>query len=318
MNQKQDDAKEGHGGVSSVSPTSSLGISAGKLIERLFGPVSDEMGQYLADRFRQWRWRRDNFGKVADSYEREKAARGISDNSLKAVAEGDAYRLAEACSFEDDEMMQELWAGLIASALDPAKEGISTRAFVEILKAIGPVEVGLLLVLYQIGHPPKQTGRPNVNKAIPKDILNYRWHLHDEGKKWIDDLIALATRVYRRFPENQQEIAIQNLFRLRCIGLRTGRNLSENKTRIGLPIGVHGTDAAPSYETFAKVSDYLESLIMAGIGTGSYKQGPLSSRHPLLRSLPECRFALTHLGATLLSQCMTKALQQNVIQAVEE
>lgn len=57
---------------------------------------------------------------------------------------------------------------------------------------------------------------------------------------------------------------------------------------------------------------------MAGIGTGSSKQGPLSSPHPLLRSFPECRLALTHLGAMLLSQCMTKALQKNVIQAVEE
>ena len=316
MNQNHDDEKNVDQGTSPVPDNSAFGASAGKLILRLFGPVADEVGQYLADGFRQWRWRRENFRKVAERCEREKEARGIDDNSLASVAEGDAYRLAEACSFEDDEMVQELWAGLITSAMDPDKEVVSTRAFVEILKAIGPVEAGLLLVLYQINRPPQHPTIPNINKLSAEELHSLHQKINDENEKWRDELVTLTTRVYRRFSESQMEIAVQNLFRLRCIGLRTGRNLSQNKTRSGLPIGVRGTDAAPTYESFAKVADYLESLIMVGTGTGSYKQSPLSNPHPLLQSLPEIRFELTHLGRTLVSRCMTKALQQEVIRDV--
>ncbi|MDE0155308.1 MAG: Abi-alpha family protein [Gammaproteobacteria bacterium] len=63
---------------------------------------------------------------------------------MTTISEGDAYRLAEACSFEDNETVQELWAGLITSTIRSDKEVTMTRAFIEILKAIGPVEKELL------------------------------------------------------------------------------------------------------------------------------------------------------------------------------
>ena len=305
--------------IPDTSPTpdnSTFGASAGKLILRLFGPLSDELGQYLAEGFRQWRWRRENFRKVAERCDVEKEARRIDDNSLTSVAEGDAFRLAEACSLEDDEMVQEMWAGLITSAMDPQKDVVSNRAFVEVLKAIGPVEAGLLLVLYQISHPPRRPSIPRFDALTKDEAHSIRQQIGEEDHKWKHKIIALADRVYRRFPESQMEVAVQNLFRLRCIGLRTGRNLSQHQTRSGLPIGVRGSDAAPTYDSFTKVVDYLESLIMVGIGTGSYKHGILSNPHPLLQSLPEIRFSLTHLGNTLVSLCMTKALQQDVIQEI--
>ena len=314
MNQNDDNEKAVTKDNTSVADTSTFGASAGKLILRLFGPLADELGQYLADGFRQWRWRRENFRKVAERCEREQEARGIDDSSLASVTEGDAFRLAEGCSFEDDETVQEMWAGLITSALDPSRDVASTRAFAEILKAIGPIEAGLLLVLYQINRPPKRPSVSSYNSLSTQQLHTLQNQIKDANDRWKDELIALADRVYRRFPDDQMEIAIQNLFRLRCIGLRTGRNLSQNQTRSGLPFGVRGLDAAPTYDSFAKVVDYLESIILAGTGTGSYKQGILSYRHPLLETLPEVRFELTHLGRTLVSLCMTNTLQQEVIQ----
>ena len=64
---------------------SSLGESGSKLMVRQFGPLADEVGQYLADGFRQWHWGRDNFEKVAELCEREKEARGIDENSLRKL-----------------------------------------------------------------------------------------------------------------------------------------------------------------------------------------------------------------------------------------
>ena len=160
MNQDSHNEKDINPDTSPTPDNSTFGASAGKLILGLFGPLSDELGQYLAEGFRQWRWRRENFRKVAERCDVKKEARRIDDNSLTSVAEGDAFRLAEACSLEDDEMVQEMWASLITSAMDPQKDVVSNRAFVEILKAIGPVEAGLLLVLYQISHPPRRPSIP--------------------------------------------------------------------------------------------------------------------------------------------------------------
>ncbi len=318
MNKNYDDERDFDQGISSLPKNSGFSASAGKLVLRLFGPVADEMGQYLADGFRQWRWRRDNFSKVADRCEMEKEARGIDDDSLGSVAEGEAYRLAEACSSEDDEMVQELWAGLITSAMDPDKEVVLIRAFVEILKAIGPVEAGLLLVLHEIKRPPKRRPIPNIDDLSIEELQNVNQNINDQNEKWKNDIIAVANRVYRRFSESQMEVAKQNLFRLRCIGLRTGRNLTQHQIRSGLPFGISATDAAPSYESFAKVADYLESLIMVGAGTGSDKESPLTSPNPLLQVIPEMRFELTHLGATLVSLCMTKALRRKVVKGMEQ
>ena len=311
---------------------SQLSKAAGQLLLRLFGPVTDEAGQFLVDIFRQWRWRRRNFEKIAQRCETQMKAEGIDDGSSTTVSEGDAYRLAEACSFEDDEIIQELWAGLIISAMEPSKENMMTRAFIEILKAIGPVEAGLLLVLSESdrSYPTTQDiQRPTFTAQDLKNLDEEELHkIHnninqankiweDRLKNWEDGLIALADRMYRHFPEDQKELALQNLFRLRCIGLRTGRNLSRNKTRSGLPIGVSGRDAAPTYDAFSETVDYLEWLTLVGTGTGDHKQSPLLNPSPIMQSVSELRFELTYLGKSLVSSCMTNALLQKVVQQAQ-
>lgn len=318
MNQNHDYENGVEEGSRPPRNKSPLSPSGNKLISRLLGPLADEVGQYLADIFRQWRWRRENFEKIAERCEIEKEVRGIDDDLLSAVSEGDAYRLAEACSFEDNEMVQELWAGLIISTIEPDKEVTMTRAFIEILKAIGPVEAGLLLVLSEFNHRQWPSISQDITKLGQEELSRLSDSINQANKEWTDRLKALAQRVYQRFPEGQKEIAIQNLFRLRCIGLRTGRNLAQSKMRSGLPIGVRSTDAAPTYDSFSKVADYLEWLILVGTGTGSYKGGPLSDIEPLYRSIPEIKFELTHLGRTLTSLCMTDALRQNVVREVSK
>ncbi|MDE0513261.1 MAG: Abi-alpha family protein [Gammaproteobacteria bacterium] len=237
----------------------------------------------------------------------------MNDDSLSAVSEGDAYRLAEACSFEDNETVQELWAGLITSTITPDKEVTMTRAFIEILKAIGPVEAGLLLVLSELNRRQWPSIPQNITKLDQEELLRVGDNINQANKEWTERLIALAQRVYQHFPEGHREIAIQNLFRLRCIGLRTGRNLTQNKMSQGLPFGMSGTNAAPTYDSFSKVADYLEWLIQVGTGTGNYKVGPLSNLTPLHSAIPEIKFELTHLGRSLMASCMTDALRQNVV-----
>ena len=280
---------------------------------RLFGPLFDEVGQYLADGFRQWRWRRDNFERVAERCEREKEAREIDENSLTAVSEGDAYRLADACSFEDNEMVQELWAGLITSAMEPEKEIVAMRAFIEILKAIGPAEAGLLLILSEVDRgPPRQPRSQEITSLNQEELRSLREDIYQTNKEWEERLKILADRVFQRFPENHKQIAIQNLFRLRCIGLRARGNLDLYKALLGVPHGVRDTDVPPTYEAFTEVTDYLEWLILVGAGTGNHKQAPFSSVSSPFSAIPEISFELTHLGRSLISSCMTNTLRQRV------
>ena len=311
MDKDHDSKKEVENKTPVVPSESGLGESGNKLILRLLGPLADEVGQYLADGFRQWRWRRKNFEKVAERCETEKVARGIEDNSLTAVSEGDAYRLADACSFEDNEIVQELWAGLIISAITPSKKFTMTRACVEILKAIGSVEAGLLLVLDEYDKPPSnfvaKTGFENFSEIQFNQEID---KINQNREKWENELEFLINRMYRHFPNDQREIAIQNLFRLRCIGMRTRRNLDQNTTRQRLPIGVRETETAPTYEMFSKTVDYLEALTLVGSGTGNYKLLSFSSQYHLLKTIPELKFQLTDLGKYLISLCMTQELRR--------
>ena len=200
--------------------------------------------------------------------------------------------------------------------MEPEKEIVTTRAFIEILKAIGPVETGQLLILSELDNrPTRQPITQDITSLDQEELRRLREKINLTNREWEEKFKILADRVFQRFPENHKQIAIQNLFRLRRIGLRTGRNLDQSKTLLGVPLGVRDTDVAPTYESFTKVADYLEWLILVGAGTGNHKQGPFSR---ISSPIPEISFDLTHMGRSLISVCMTNALRQKVIISAEE
>ena len=61
-------------------------VSTDPLLSRLLGPLADEMGEYIADGFRQWRWRRDNLRKIAEKCEMERKARNIDSNEPASIS----------------------------------------------------------------------------------------------------------------------------------------------------------------------------------------------------------------------------------------
>ena len=282
-----------------------------ELLSRLLGPLADEMGEYIADRFRRWRWRRDNLRKIAEKYEMERKARNIDSNDPAFISQGDAYRLVESCSLDDEEIIQELWAGLITSAMHP-KKTVEIKAFIDILKALSPVEIGLILILDKYEHPLRHSFNTDLGHADLAKLNRIRKEIYQKNKKWERELDLLAERIYRHFQSERREIAVQNLFRLRCIGLRSGRNLDRDTSHRGLPFGVSAADTSPTYEAYANTVDYLDSLILAGSGTGGYEGFPILRQTSLLQQVPELRFQLTQLGRMLISSSMTQELREKI------
>ncbi len=315
-----DDNHDTDGDVSSDdlvnTEDSRLGASGKQLLSRLLGPVADEVGIYLADNFRKWRWRKENFERIAQRCEVEKEARAIDDESLMPVSEGDAYRLTDACSLEDNETVQELWAGLITSAMDRERKTSGPRAFIDILKAIGPVEAGLLLVLHEISSPPAHTIRHNLDELDIEQLNRIRKEIDQKNKAWMKELRVLSENAYRHFSDTEKELAIQNLFRLRCIGLRVRRNLDNRMASSALPYDSRQTTRIISqrHEYLFQAVNYLEWLILVDSGTGNHKQIPSSIGSWSPDVMPESQFQLTTMGRSLISTCMTDVLRRKMKQ----
>ena len=300
-----------------------LGTSGKQLLSRLLGPVADEVGVYLADNFRKWRWRKENFEKVAQRCEIEKEARAIDDKSMMPVSEGDAYRLTDACSLEDNETVQELWAGLITSAMNRERKTSGLRAFIDILKAIGPVEAGLLLVLYEISFPPAHTIKHNLDELDIEQLDRLRKEINQKNEAWKNELKILSGSAYRHFSDVEKNLAIQNLFRLRCIGLRVRRNLDSKTAYSALSYSALSYDPIQTakiiserHEYLFKAVDYLEQLILIDSGTGSHEQIPSPMRKWPPDVMPESQFQLTTTGRSLISACMTDVLRRKMKQEI--
>ncbi|HTW65841.1 MAG TPA: Abi-alpha family protein [Bryobacteraceae bacterium] len=116
---------------------------------KILGKTADEVAGMIADPVAEYRKRLSE----------RRAARFIritSSAAQKAEGAGDvqqlpdyiAAALIESATLQDDETLQEKWAGLIASAALPETRELIHPAFVEILKTLSPQEAKFLDACY--------------------------------------------------------------------------------------------------------------------------------------------------------------------------
>ena len=268
------------------STTRSLSQAAGNLLERVLGPAADEIGGHLAEQYRSWRWRRKNIETIAEMHEEEVRRRGINPEQLIPLSEGAAFRLMDACSLEDDETVQKLWAGLITSAMDPNDKAAASKVFVDILKSIGPGEAGLLLVLHKI----------DTIRVEPKSTDHKVWF--EAQKDALQQLNEFAELVWRQFGSEKVN-ATQNLMRLRCVGFRTGKQLTEGKLLSGTS---YREEVRVDPRGVAVALDYVENLALAASGTRDMPSRSNARRNQL--HFPEATHELTPLGRSLMVACL--------------
>lgn len=74
--------------------------------------------------------------------------RGI-ENQTRTVPPKLALPIVEYASLEEDDELQDLWARLLASALDPAFKGEIRSAFIDIIRQLSVTDVHILDAIYK-------------------------------------------------------------------------------------------------------------------------------------------------------------------------
>lgn len=247
----------------------------GRLLTNLFGPASEEAGHIIAEELRRWRFRQQNAEKVAEKKMDELGRRGVDEDSLRWLNEGDAFRASEAFSMEDDDTVQELWAGLLASAMDPDSGTTVSKAFVDLLKSIGPAEAAFLEMQFAF----EKMGRTKPQKG----------------------LVKIAEAKWRRHPEEMRDTAIQNLMRLRCVVAVAPFRFDQNRLVARLPRDDPRAPILADAEGTAGAIMELHRLVhrTSGIDLPVDTMAELEAYY----SLPELAFQLTSLGRALMKAC---------------
>jgi hypothetical protein len=107
------------------------------LFDRLAGPMAEEIGMMLGDKVRVYRVK--NWIKTVEKTERLLREARLCPN---AVPPRLFLRIMEASSIEDNETLQDMWAGLLATASQDTDE--ISPSFVETLKQLTPDEARYL------------------------------------------------------------------------------------------------------------------------------------------------------------------------------
>jgi hypothetical protein len=114
------------------------------LISKLGGPLCEEFGLILADKAREYRAR--NAVKI---FLRTQCMLKHAGISPKAIPPRLLLPAFEASSVEDNDVLQERWAALIANAASTGGSGTVLPSFVEVLKQLTPEEAIFLIKIRQ-------------------------------------------------------------------------------------------------------------------------------------------------------------------------
>lgn len=145
-----DEITESAKAVQESAKTVRAGIEAtqqlGKFVSRITTePLETVMG-ILNDKLQFMRWERKL--RLAERGREILTERGI-EGPLRPIPYKLALPIVENASLEDNDELQDLWANLLTSAVDPEFEGVIRSAYIDIIRQLEVVDVHLLNVVYE-------------------------------------------------------------------------------------------------------------------------------------------------------------------------
>ncbi len=161
----------------------------GGFLNKVAGNAAVEVGGALYDWARVFRYK--NLIRLQDKVEDIHAARKLQGRSIP-IAPRLAIPLLQAASEEDEETLQDMWAGLIANATDPDRRLELRKIFTEILSSLEPLDAEILRYLAGQG-----------------------WLMHRNVPGGGITLAKMVTAL--RASEKSIQISLQNLHRLGCV-----------------------------------------------------------------------------------------------------
>jgi hypothetical protein len=198
--------------IQEVAKATRTGIEAteklGGFVARVINEPIEHVTGILSDRLRFMRWERQL--RLGDRVLEKIKERGLeakfNNGQLNIVPPKLALPIIENASLEEDDELQDLWANLLTSALDPNFNSKIRSAYIDIIKQLEVVDVRILDVIYKSYNQwlEERSGRVrNPNR------IRYTHIGHSVYKINIIKPLELALTTY--------ENSIDNLIRVRCI-----------------------------------------------------------------------------------------------------
>ncbi len=260
----------------------------------VFGGAAENIGGILSDQTKHWRAK--NLDKIALFWKERIKERGILEETLEHLPFGDAFKVIEAASMEDDEDVQKMWADLITNATDPKKSTKIKKVYIDLLKSLSSPEV-ILLNLLSAAESKTRFGTKEQIEA------------HDQ------EINALANSSWRKLDKGTRDTAVQNLVRLRCLTFRPRPASVSNLFQVPRDIDRSWPSgfALVNAEQFKKLMLWYEDLILIASGVIDHKPAAkiplaggvkgMSSFSNLSFNIPEMNYMLTSMAKDLLGAC---------------
>lgn len=175
-------------------------------LAKIFGSASDELGGLLADPIADWRKRlnarrAERFIRITSSAAQQTERSGI--NPLQ-VPDYVALPLLEKATLIDDEVLQEMWASLLANATNPETASNISVFFPTILSNLTPRQAKFLDILFNHSvsrifvkiRPIPSAAIVNHSRMDDKQLIaavgntNFRWQSNDEKASALDNLVT--------------------------------------------------------------------------------------------------------------------------------
>lgn len=283
-----------------------------KAIGVLLGDAVREFGLTLGDKARFFRFK--NLVKIMDRVEEIGRDRGFTPEQMKALPFGEAVRVIEAASDEDEEEVQELWSRLIANASTPASGVSARKVYIDLLKSLSPSEAVFL-------------------DLLSKNSKN-QFHSLDELQEFNSTVRKEFEVRWRSLGRLDREAALQNLLRLRCIAIRP-QPIDAHWLMAEVPrdrnsrVSFGDKWSYISAPKFEKVLNQIlrqiwvagggaeyrppKGVALSGFGLGGFGGQPMIE-------VPELNYHLTSLGKSLMIACSLdgKIIGENDIEEGED
>jgi hypothetical protein len=166
------------------------------LVNKLAGPMAEEVGMLLGDKVKVYRVQ--NWIKTVQKTERLLLDAGLPVN---AVPPRLFLPIMEASSIEDNETLQDMWAGLLATASQDTDT--VSPSFVETLKQLTPTEAKYLQRLYDDTSSERRKHDPHGNGWVGQSsIPRTRF---EAGSPERPDTFERLGLIRRRYSERSEE-----------------------------------------------------------------------------------------------------------------
>lgn len=109
--------------------------------------IKDVWGGIVGDRVREWRKR--NLVNALEQTARYLRSKGVNLADARHLPDGEVYRLFEGSSKSDTPSISEMWAKLLASAMDPKSQIKVDEALSKVLEQLIGNDAELFLIIYR-------------------------------------------------------------------------------------------------------------------------------------------------------------------------